>query len=379
MKDNRLQVFLEPGSIPYRSNTTVTDFAVDESSPFSDQYDWMQEEQIIKQILESKVEPSTEDKERISEYEKRVNSLKIVLYRYLKDNKMVSPRMSLKNMNLDDYIISAQEKNEGRSRLGKLVPVGMNGIYLHTGEATQLFTGFYSTQKGKGQGSVGCAQACSQISLLYFGNRVANPYVDQTLIYLERKLASVMQSLDQRINNIRRRMSESAESGFVFQEVESTNPKFFQVDFNSPYAIQYTRLVHKFDDYNRLLIALHFQGALTRDQANKQRKEIQTSIRTLFYDTHVQSKFLLKDGFNTKLHYGNWLAADDAMIQNFARIAAAGYQVIEDDILTRKTQPKFAVTNPVGFSDADISKLLAVNQKIRQAVQVLEQSEAKNV
>ena len=54
MKDNRLQVFLEPGSIPYRSN--ATDFAVDENSPFSDQYDWMQEEQIVKQILDSKLE-----------------------------------------------------------------------------------------------------------------------------------------------------------------------------------------------------------------------------------------------------------------------------------------------------------------------------------
>ena len=377
MKDNRLQVFLEPGSIPYRSN--ATDFAVDEDSPFSDQYDWMQEEQIIKQILESKVEPSTEDKERISEYERRVSSLKIVLFRYLKDNKMVSPRMSMKNMNLDDYIISAQEKSQGRPRFGKLVPVGMNGIYLHTGEAANLFTGFYSTEKGKGQGSVGCVQACTQISLLYFANRVANPYVDQTLIYLERKFASAMQSLEQRINNIRRRMSESAESGFVFQEVESTKPKFFQIDFNCPYAIQYIRLIHKFDDYNRLLVALHFQGALTRDQANKQRKEIQTSIRTLFYDTHVQSKFLLKDGFNTKLHYGNWLAADDAMIQTFAKIAAAGYQVIEDDILTRKTQPKFSVANPTGFSEADIKKLLDVNNKIRQSVQALEQSEAKNV
>ena len=292
---------------------------------------------------------------------------------------MISPRMSLKNMNLDDYVISAQEKSQGRPRLGKLVPVSKTELWLHTGEAVNLYTGSYLTEKGKGQGSVGCEQACTQISALFFSNRVANPYVDQTLIYLERKLASVMQSLDQRINNIRRQMSESAESGFVLQEVESTKPKCFQIDFNCPYAIQYTHLVHKFDDYNRLLFALLFQGALTRDQANKQRKEIQTCMRTLFYDTHVQSKFLFKDGFNKKLHYGNWLAADDAMIQTFAKIAAAGYQVIEDDILTRKTQPKFSVGNPTGFSEADIKKLLDVNNKIRLSVQALEQSEAKNV
>lgn len=377
MKDNRLQVFLEPGSIPYRSN--ATDFAVDENSPFSDQYDWMQEEQIIKQIVDSKIEPSQDDEDRVKEYERRVNSLKIVLFRYLKDNKMISPRMSLKNVNLDHYIISSNPKSQGeRPRLGKLVPVGMNGIYLHTGEATSLFKGIYTTNKGKGQGAVGCVQACAQIGNLYFNNRTDNPYVDQTMIFLDRTLVRLSQSLDQRINNIRRKMSESAASGFVFQEVESTKPKFFQVDFNNPYAIQYVKLVHKFDEYNRLLLAMLFQGAITRDQANKQRNEVQASIRTLFYETHVQVKFLLKDGFNSKLHYGNWLSADDAMINTLAQIAIAGYNTIDDDVLTRKVQPKFSLITQKAFSDEEVKKLLDVNKRIRQSIEVLSHGEVQD-
>ena len=198
------------------------------------------------------------------------------------------------------------------------------------------------------------------------------------MIFLDRTLVRLSQSLDQRINNIRRKMSESAASGFVFQEVESTKPKFFQVDFNNPYAIQYVKLVHKFDEYNRLLLAMLFQGAITRDQANKQRNEVQASIRTLFYETHVQVKFLLKDGFNSKLHYGNWLSADDTMINTLAQIAIAGYNTIDDDVLTRKVQPKFSLITQKAFSDEEVKKLLDVNKRIRQSIEVLSHGEVQD-
>lgn len=375
MRDNRQTVTLEAGKIAFR--TQLTEFETDATqSPFVDHYDYIKEQNKINEILANGGKPDEAEEIRIAEFESRMNVLKLVVHQTLKSERKISNRMGIRSINLDDYIIkvSKSSKDNQSSKAGRLVQRGSKGIYLHTADAAALFKGMYISD-GETRGTAGCIQAATQVSAIYFDNVQGNPYVDQTLIYLEARYNEVFGMLSKRIGEFKTKIEIAKQEGFLYPEVTSVEPKLYHHNFNCQYAIRLIRLVLLFDEYNRYLILMFYQGDLSHDQAQRKRNEVLSTIRRLFNEYVVQARALLKDGFNKQVTYANWLKANDQVIEKLAAFAAEGYGVVEDDILTRKVRPSFAVNAGISLTENDVSTLLEVNSKIRT---IVEQIEAEN-
>ena len=367
MKDNRTRVFLRPGSIAFRSQ--FSGFLTDEQSPFRDRYDWLQEERVVDELIASGIDAGSKEYARIIEYEGRISVLKMWVFQHLKDNGLLRTNASIKNLNLDDYQIVLKNSSASKREHGSYRPSGVNGVWLHSGEARDVFVGNYA--ENKTDGAVGCIQAAHNVSKLFYENKNPNPYVDQALINIELKYDEIFKSIETQSAQLNKKLEQSKNEGFVFNEVESSGPKFYSMDFTCQYATQFVKLVHKFDGLCRLLATLYYGGELTRDEFHKSKTEYMSKLRNLFFEVSIQTKVLTKDDFNKSLHYEHWLNADEAMIETLAKIAVSGWGVVDDRVLVRKLQPKFSVSNMGEFKQKDADVLLKANEKIRVAAKSL--------
>ena len=366
MEDKRIKVFLGSAALTFRSR--FDGFHTDPNSPYRDKYDYVQEENEVQSILDRKEQPSEAEMLRIEEYEARVHVLKLRVIQYLKDNKLLQQRATPKSINLDDYIITANRRMDiTRKNHGKLKSDGLNGVYLHTGEASDLLLGRYTVTDESQRINVSAIQAAHNIGKLFFGNKPENPYVDQVLLSLETQYETVRKLVDVKIEVIGERMAKDSDNGFVYNKLVSTKETFHPAEFSCPYAVQYIRLIHRFDELNRLMLSLSYQGDLSRHELHLGRHEVMSKIRNLFKEVIVQTKLMTKKDFNKKLTYFHWLNADDAMIKTLSEIANAGFNFVDDSVLTKKRKPAYSLgLAEHNFTEEQIEKLLEVNKRIRE-------------
>lgn len=341
-----IKVVLMKGEIKYAA-ATFSEFYTCNDSPFEDGYDYIREEQEVKEMLKNGVDANHP---RIADFEGRMTELKYRIKFLRKDDTGAINKKPIKHISLSDFniVINTNKNESDHLQLGKLVTKEVPTVTLHTAVAIEMLKG--RPFKKSDFGYPGLKNRAAALKDFFFLSMNGNPFADKILLDSEKQIKANEDFIRDKTKLCAKKFLEARKRGINLVVLENESEHTFDADFSSPYAASLKRLVTDYDYLVRLVLTLSREGQMSATEKNEilgdsKRKIISANQKA------VSKRRMLNHPVVLPVRINYWSSGSEKqraiLLQASKAIGAVKYE-----ILSKEKKPMFARSASINEKDA---------------------------
>lgn len=358
-----IKVVLLKGEIKYAA-ATFFDYHTCNDSPFADGYDYIREEQVVKEMLS---EGADANHPRIADFEGRMTEMKYRIKFMRKDDGGAINKKPVKNINLSDFnIVINSNRNEAEQvQVGKLVSKEVPTVRLHTAVAIEILKG--RPLKKSDFGFPGVKSRAAALKDLFFLSMNGNPFADKILIDSEKQLKANEDFVLAQTKHCAELFLKARKRGINLTVLENESEHTFEADFSSPYAASLQRLITDYDYLIRLVLSLSRGGQMSAAEKNtilgdSKRKIISANQKA------VGRRRLMNHPVVLPIRTNYWISGNEKQRAILLQ-ASQAIGAVKFEVLSKAKKPMFA--RNASINEKDLPKIQETCDWITNTLQQL--------
>lgn len=308
-------------------------------SVFKDRYDFDLESEVVDDLIEKGVEPNSLEDLRVREFERRSEILLIEVRKVLKSVR------SLNRIEIAIVESRHEDRNVAETKKMGMLRSEADSVELHTIQAAKMMRGVERSPKGDGFPGVTTAASCArEIFKLSNSN---NPFVDWTLLDIEKTLADSNQKLDDALQALNAKLAQFVSMGVSVHVMGNSSPAKFTVEFGSPYGFMLVQNLLKFDQYVRLVMTFNFKGLMSNQERNLAIESVRSPMRSMYWKLLNANRMLRHDSIRA--------LSRDVLADNFdlVLVLCRSLGLIDREVLLGSHRPAFGLGYDAGNLNFD--------------------------